>query len=56
MSASVGGGVVSGRVVSLNDNEDAGEIDGRNPSWGMGDGDGPGLFDGGRKCDGLGVR
>lgn len=59
MSAFVGGGVVSGRMALLDD-EEAGEIGDGNPSLcpscGMGDGGGRGLFDEGRRCDGLGVR
>jgi len=54
----VGGDVVSGRVVSFG-GEECREADGvppSGPSGDMGDGEGRGLFDGGQKWDGLGVR
>ena len=55
----VGGDVVSGRVVSFGGGECGGANGGVpsfNPRWDTGEGDGRGLFDGGRKWDGLGVR
>ena len=57
MSECVGGGIVSGSGVSLS-GEEQGGIDGGipafDPSSGTSDGDGSGLFDGGREGDGLG--
>lgn len=59
MSEGVGGGVVSGRGVSISGEEL------RETDWGpssfdpgsvTGDGDGRGLFDVGREWEGLGVR